>query len=405
MMSTLALCADVKQVASDERGWPQWWGPRRDAISTETGLLRVWPAAGPKLLWTADGIGKGYSSPIVAGGSVFITGDFGGQLKIMALSLDGKRKWAVTNGRSWVKSHPGSRSSCSYDDGLLYHMNAHGRLVCVDPDDGGERWSVNILEKYRQDNIVWGISESVLVSGDTVIATPAGYKSLMVAFDKKTGKEVWATEPLADEHPAYSSPLLVEVGGRRQIVTCGSRHVLGVDAATGKLIWKRRNALLKATVTLTPGFSGGYLFAAECSVKVNKSLCLKLDAGTGVAEKAWVLMSGNVAGNAVIRDGFIVASDSMKPQWYCIDVATGKVLHRKAGLRYGSSVFADGRYYCLCSDGVMLLMKVDRESFEEISRFRLVEGKKDVWAHPVICDGRLYLRYHGRLYCYDIGGR
>jgi len=116
-------------------------------------------------------------------------------------------------------------------------------------------------------------------------------------------------------------------------------------------------------------------------------------------------MSGNVAGNAVVRDGVIVASDSRKPQWYCIDLATGKVLHRKAGLRYGSAVFADGRYYCLCSDGVMLLMKVDRESFEEISRFRLVEGKKNVWAHPVICDGRLYLRYHDRLYCYDISGK
>jgi len=241
---------------------------------------------GAKLLWTADGIGKGYSSPIVAGGRIFITGDFGGQLKVMALSPGGKRKWAVANGRSWVKSHPGSRSSCTYDGGLLYHMNAHGRLVCIDPAGGGEKWSVNILERYRQDNIMWGISESLLVSGDTVIATPAGHKSLMVALDKKTGREVWATEPLADERPAYSSPLLVEVGGRRQIVTCGSRHVLGVDAATGKLIWKYRNALLTATVTLTPSFSGGYLFAAECSIKKDKSLCLRLDAGTGVAEEA-----------------------------------------------------------------------------------------------------------------------
>ncbi|MHC4252095.1 MAG: outer membrane protein assembly factor BamB family protein [Planctomycetota bacterium] len=405
MMSGSALCAGGRQVASDEPGWPQWWGPRRDAISTETGLLETWPAGGPALVWTADGVGKGYSSPIVAGGSIFITGDFGDQLKVLALSPDGRQRWAVTNGRSWKKSHPGSRSSCSYDDGLLYHMNAHGRLACMDPADGGEKWSVNILEKYRSANIMWGISESVLVSGNTVIATPAGAKGLMVAFDKKTGRQAWVTEHLADEHPGYSSPLLLEIGHRRQIVNCGSRHVFGVDAEDGKLIWKHRNALLDAGVTLTPSFSGGYLFAPECSRKMNKSLCLKLDAGTGMAEEAWVLMAGNVAGNAVIRDGLIVGSDSRKPEWHCIEAATGTVLHRKAGLRYGSAVFADGRYYCVCSDGVVVLMRADRKSFEEVSRFRWVEGKKDVWAHPVVCEGRLYLRYHDRLYCYDISGK
>ncbi|MBU8870553.1 MAG: hypothetical protein KOO60_06790 [Gemmatimonadales bacterium] len=125
-----------------------------------------------------------------------------------------------------------------------------------------------------------------------------------------------------------------------------------------------------------------------------------------MAKRAWVVLSGNAVGSAVLRDGFIVGSDHYTRGWVCIDVVTGKILHRsKAKLQYGSAVFADGCYYGVCSDGVVLLMKVDKESFKEISRFKLVEGKKDVWATPVICDGKLYLRYHDKLYCYDISGK
>jgi outer membrane protein assembly factor BamB len=403
--SSSALSAEGRLVASDEPGWPQWWGPRRDAISTETGLLETWPEGGPKLLWTADGIGKGYAAPIVAGGGIFISGDFGTELKVMALSLDGKRKWSVTNGRAWAKPHPGSRASCTYAGGLLYHMNAHGRLACLDPADGSERWTVNILDKFRAGNITWGISESVLVTGGKVIATPAGAKGLMAAFDAKTGKIVWVTEHLQDEQPGYASPLLVEFGGREQIVSSGSRHVFGVDAASGRLLWKHEHELPRGMVALTPSYSRGHLFVPECSRSGNKSLCLRLGADTGAPAKAWVMESANFTGSAVLRGGIIVASDSRKLQWYCIDAATGEMLHRKKGLKYGSAVYADGRYYCLCADGTVVMMKVDRRAFTELSRFKLVEKKGDVWAHPVICDGRLYLRYHDRLYCYDIRGR
>ena len=293
-----ALGAEGRLVASDEPGWPQWWGPRRDAISTETGLLETWPEGGPKLLWSADGMGKGYAAPIVAGGAIFITGDFGTELKVMALTLDGRRKWSVANGRAWAKPHPGSRSSCTYAGGPLYHMNAHGRLL-----------------------------------------------------------------------------------------------------------WKHVHELPRGMVALTPNYSRGHLFVPECSRTGNKSLCLNLDPRTGAPGKAWVMETANFTGSAVLKGGIIVASDSRKLQWYCIDAATGEMLHRKKGLKYGSSVYADGRYYCVCSDGVVLMMKVDRQAFTELSRFKLVEKKGDVWAHPVICGGRLYLRYHDRLYCYDVRGR
>ena len=148
-------------IASAAPDWPQWRGPRRDGISLETGLLRSWPEEGPRLLWSVSGIGRGYSSPIVVGDRVYITGDRGEDLAISVFTLDGEPQWKTTNGACWENSYPGARSSCTYDDGKLYHLNAHGRLVCLDAATGGEAWAVNVLEQYAAKNIMWGISESV----------------------------------------------------------------------------------------------------------------------------------------------------------------------------------------------------------------------------------------------------
>ena len=163
----------VRSVAPD---WPQWRGPRRDGISEEKGLLPSWPAGGPKRLWTASGIGNGYSSPIVVDGTIYITGDRGDDLIISALSADGSLRWQSRNGAAWKRSYPGARSSCTYDAGRLFHMNAHGRVACLDAATGTEVWSVNVLERFDAKNITWGISESLLVHGDRVFVTPAGAK-------------------------------------------------------------------------------------------------------------------------------------------------------------------------------------------------------------------------------------
>ena len=150
-------------VRSDMPDWSQWRGPRRDGISEETGLLPSWPAGGPARLWTAAGIGRGYSSPIVADETIYITGDEGNDLVISAFSLDGKLRWQAKNGAAWQRSFPGARSSCTYDHGKLYHMNAHGRLACLDAKTGSELWAVNVLERFEGKNITWGISESLLI--------------------------------------------------------------------------------------------------------------------------------------------------------------------------------------------------------------------------------------------------
>lgn len=186
-------------IGSAAPDWPQWRGPRRDGISAETGLMQSWPEGGPRLLWKVSGIGRGFSSPIVVGDRVCITGDQGKDLAISVFTLDGQPQWKTKNGACWQNPYPGARSSCTYDEGKLYHLNAHGRLVCLDAATGDEAWVVNVLERYAAKNITWGISESVVVHGDRVFSTPAGAKGLMVAHDKRTGAPIWASPALDGE--------------------------------------------------------------------------------------------------------------------------------------------------------------------------------------------------------------
>ncbi len=385
--------------------WPQWRGRHRDGISAETGLLQSWPEGGPKLLWKVSGIGRGYSSPIIVADAVYITGDEDKELVISAFTLDGQPRWKTTNGEPWKKSYPGARSSCCFDDGKLYHMNAHGRLACLDAVTGKEAWAVNMLERYAAKNIMWGISESVLVHGDRVFATPAGTKGLMVAHDKRTGAPVWATPALDGEHASYSSPVLIQAGKRKLLVNSCSKHVVAVDSVTGDLVWKLPHADPKNTVNTTPVLSGRMLLFTDSSPDYGVVFGVKLD--DDAASQVWSRELKITHGGAVSVAGRLLGSSTRGEVvgWLQADVETGRTTQVKAAgdLADGSMIVADGRFYCLTVRGTMTLQELTETGFRTAGTFRLAEGKdQDAWAHPVICQGRLFLRYHDVLYCYDV---
>jgi outer membrane protein assembly factor BamB len=177
-------------VASPEADWPQWRGKYRDGISDETGLLQSWPEGGPRLLWKTSGLGKGWSSPIIVGGTIYITGDVGDACTVFAFDLDGKPRWQAANGAAWRGSYPGARAACAYSEGRLYHMNAHGRVACLEAATGKELWAVNVLETFEAKNITWAMAECLLVDGPRLVVTPGGKKAMMAALDKITGKTV-----------------------------------------------------------------------------------------------------------------------------------------------------------------------------------------------------------------------
>ncbi len=396
--------ASGQLVASAEPGWPQWRGPRRDGVSDEKGLLQSWPEGGPKLLWKASPIGKGYSSPVISAGTIYITGDENEELHIFALDLDGKQKWRTTNTAAWTGSYPGSRSCGTVCEELFYHINAHARIVCLDTETGKEVWTLDALKTFGADNITWGISESPLIDRDRVIVTPCGTKALMVALDKRTGKVVWTTPPLADEAAGYPSPILVEIGGHRVIFSSTSKHSIAVDADTGRMLWKHRHLVLRPPmVTTTPIFARGALFVTNSSVKSNSFYRLNLTPDNSAVEQLWDAGLGTPHCTPIcVGTDLYCGSKGQAKGWRCIDTETGSFKYAAEDVEIGAQVFADGCLYCVSEDGSVRLLKPGDRRFERLGHFELVKQEKDFWANPVICDAKLYLRYHDSLYCYDI---
>ncbi len=396
--------ADDGLIASPESGWPQWRGPRRDGISPEKGLLKSWPQPGPTLLWQVDGIGKGWSSPVVVDRRVIVTGDVGDDLVVFAFDRDGRPLWRVKNGRSWTGSFPGARATCAVSDGRVFHVNAHGRTVCLDAGSGKEIWAVNVLRRFGAKNITWAISECLLVDGPRLIVTPGGTRALVAALDKSNGRTVWTTAPLGDDRTSHSSPILLRYGGRRLILNCSSAHGFGVDADDGKLLWTVPLKNQYGVNTATPIYGDGSVFFVTPYTQNGRLYRLRTNGQGMTAERQWTCSLDTVTGSGVLVDGTLFAGGYKKSKWwFAVDWQSGRTKSELKDLTTGAAIHADGRLYVLDESGTVGLLKPGPDGLELLGRFRLTTARiRDAWAHPVLLDGRLYLRLHNTLRCYDV---
>ena len=393
-------------IASPESGWPQWRGPRRDGISDEKNLLQSWPQDGPELLWEVGDLGTGWSSPIVVGSRLFITGDVGDDLVIFSFDFQGKPKWQAKNGRAWKGPYPGARASCAFSEGRLYNMNAHGRVVCLDAASGREIWAVNILERFEGKNITWALSECLLVDGPRLIVTPGGKKALMAALDKRDGHTIWTTAPVGNERTSHCSPILFRHGGRRVITSCSAAHGFGVDADTGKLLWTVPLKNQYGTNISTPVYGDGLVYYVTPYSEHGRAYRLDANRGGIAAKHAWTCELDTVTGAGVLVDGTLFSAGYRKSKWWFgLDWRTGRIKHERKDLTTGAAIYADDRLYCLDELGNVALLNPD--GLRKTGRFRLPVKKirRDAWAHPVLNDGRLYLRYHDTLWCHDVRER
>jgi outer membrane protein assembly factor BamB len=418
------MVAAITTLASHIRAgdWPQWRGPQRDAVCTETNLLSHWPDAGPKLLWKSAGLGRGYSAPVVVGDRIFLTGDVGEDVRVFALNLRGDRIWDSKNGRAWTGPYPGARASCTFHQGRLFHLNAHGRLACLDAATGAERWAVNLVERFGAKVIHWGLSENVLVDGARVIVTAGGRKALIAALDVGSGETVWASEPLllgASADPAherlaepageadaasYASPILVRINGRRLLLQCSLRHVFGADADTGELLWSRPLPTRYSVIATTPVWTGDGVFVTAPDGSGGALYRLRLHNQRIAVQEAWRTDLDACQGGVVHVNGTLYGARYRQARrWVALDAQTGAVRYELQGLAKGAPLWADGRLYCLAEDGEVALLKPTATEFEFAGRFRLVPQRvNDAWTHPVIANGRLFLRYHDTLFCFEI---
>lgn len=389
--------------------WPQWRGPNRDAVSTETGLLAEWDSSGPPLAWKASGLGRGYSSIALAGGRIYTMGDRGEQQFVIALDAkDGDQVWATPVGKKWNDGGP--RCTPTIDGDMVYAITPAGDLVCLDAKTGRGIWTKNFAKDFQGRMMSgWGFCESPLIDGPNLICTPGGDKATIVSLNKKSGKLNWSAAVPDCGGAAYSSIVVSNGGGVKQFVQLVGRGLAGVAAKDGKFLWMY-NRVANGTANIpTPIVKDDYIF---CSTGYNTGAALlKLERkGTSVAaNEVYFLRSDtmqNHHGGMVLIGDYVYCGRGHNNGFpICVELTTGKVAWDKGrGPGSGSAavVAADGRLYFRYENGVMALIEATPEGYHEKGTFKIPDCHDPSWPHPVVAGGKLYLREQDALLCYSL---
>ena len=388
----------------------EWRGPNRTGVYSESGLLKEWPAEGPKMLWHIDSLPTGYSSVAIAHNTVYITGLKDSMDYLLALDMNGKSKWEVPYGRGWDVSFTDTRCTPTIEDDRIYLSSGKGDVACVNALSGEINWQVKASEKFEGEFGTWGISESLLLWNDLVFYTPCGNNTAMVAFDKMTGETVWESKSINDK-PGYVSPLLINRNGKEQIVTVTENNAIGVDPSNGNIDWQfdygsYAAGQWKANInTNTPLYHDGKIFLTNGYDHHTVMLDLSEDAKS--VQVAYVDSLLDVHhGGAVHIEGYIYGANwinNRNGNWVCMEWETGKKMYETEWENKGSIISADGMLFCYDEkDGNVALVKADPKEFKVISSFKVPYGKGPYWAHMVINEGVLYVRHAKALMAYSI---
>ena len=389
----------------------QFRGPFRDGIYHDKGLLKKWPAAGPKLELQIAGIGKGYSQPIVYKGTIYTTGIKHDTMDVIsAYDLKGKLLWEQAYGKAWPNSFPDTRSTPTIQNDKIYLVGGMGIVCCLDAKDGKMLWSQDAQNEYKGEYHKWGIAESVLLTDKAAIYVTGGEVTSVVAFDKIAGKPLWKTKSLGGLR-AYASSLLIERNGLQIILAQTGNDLIGINAINGDILWSFNLIQFhlgesgKGVNTNTPIYKNGEIFVTSGYDHPAMMFSLSED-GHSVSLKWKNEELDTHHGGDVLVDGNLYGSNwqsNSKGQWVSVNWKTGKTNWVKDWFNKGSIIAADGSLYCYEEKGGnVALVQPDVTDFKIISTFKVAAGEGANWAHPAIYDGKLYLRHGNILLIYNI---
>jgi outer membrane protein assembly factor BamB len=397
--------------------WPQFRGPNRDGKCEETGLLKEWPEGGPKLLWKLTGLGRGYSTISIVGGKFFTMGDRKGEGDegsqfVLAFDLASRKElWATRIG---PPHSDGPRSTPTVDGELLYAVGTDGDLACLETATGKIRWQKSFARDFGGKMMsMWKFSESPLVDGDQVVCTPGGQDATIVALNKKTGEVIWkcAVPSLGDrgkDGAGYTSMVAAEIDGVRQYVQILGRGAAGVDAKTGKFLWGYNRIANRVANIPTPVVRENHVFVTT-SYKTGSALLKIVKDGEGFkAEEVYFLtprdFENHHGGVVLVGDNLYGGSGQNGGIPVCLDFLTGKIKWTKApvGKKSAAVLYADGNLVFRYEDGLVALIEATPDDFRVKGTFNAAVVDGPAWPYPVIHDGKLYLRAHNTLMCYDV---
>jgi outer membrane protein assembly factor BamB len=396
---TVALLAALPAVVSNRAldDWPQWRGPNRDGRSSETGLLKAWPAGGPPLAWRTTGAGDGYSSFATSGGRLFTLGARGGTEYVVAFDVaSGKRLWETAHGTRFSNDRgDGPRATPTIEGDRVYAFGASGDLSVLDAASGKVHWNVNVLKEFRGSNIQWGLSESPLVLADRILVNAGG---TIVALSKKDGKPIWKT---GGDEAGYSSAVVHKTGDVSQAIYFTGSRVIGVDVSSGRQLWSYSQVANRTANIATPIVRGNRVFVSS-DYGTGAALLELTPSGNNVTAKEVYFtrqMRNHHATSILVGDHLYGFSSAILT---AMKFDTGDVAWQDRSVGKGSLTFADDRLYLYSEGGVVGLAEASPAGYREHGRFELKTGRLPTWSHPVVSGGKLFLRDQDVIYAYDV---
>ena len=384
---------------------PRFRGPNSDGIFQESGLMKKWPEGGPKLAWSVDGLGKGYSSATVVDGTVYVTG-MDEQLKgwLFAFDSDGKLKWKTDYGNEMDRTGPasaGTRGTATVDGDRIFVMSSFGTLVIFETKEGKVLQSIDLLEKFGAKQAEFGFAECVLVDGEKVICTPGGVNAAIVALNRDTGDTIWKSEGLSSPS-GYCSARLIEHAGKKQLVTMLDNSIVSLDPDNGELLWQAEHTHRAGVQPNPPLYQDGMIYVS--SGMGTGGLMLQIADDSKSAESVWTdrTLDCQMQGTVLI-DGYIYGTaQSAENGLVCLELKTGKVMWNHGDIGQGIVFSADGMLYVYNTEGNVYLITPDPKEYKQVSEFSVTLGTDEHWAHPTIAAGLLFIRHGDVLMAYDI---
>jgi outer membrane protein assembly factor BamB len=411
----LTLCFLASAARADD--WPQWRGPQRDGTSKETGLLKEWPAGGPPLRWKMTDLDNGYSSFSVVGENLYTLGNEGMEKEFVQARAvsDGQRLWQTRLGNVGTNvaqaNYAAARSTPTVDGDYLYVLGSDGDLASIKRTDGKPRWQKNLRNDFGGKSGAWAYAESPLIDDEALICTPGGSEATLIALHKNTGAVIWKCAlPEADD-AAFSSVIQITSGGTKQYVQLLSKGLVGIEAKSGKLLWRYSKpvSIYGANIP-TPVAGQDYVYVASAGTG-GGAVHLIMKDGKFVAEEAYFSSKNPTAIGGAIKVGdYLYGTTGSALQ--CLKFTTGELLWEDRALGAASICYADNRLYLHGENGDVALVEPSSEAYRPKGKFtppdqpRHTRGQMEKsWSYPVVANGRLYIRDHAVLWCYDISAK
>ncbi|HYT90008.1 MAG TPA: PQQ-binding-like beta-propeller repeat protein [Gemmataceae bacterium] len=411
--------------------WPVFLGPTGDSVSSEKGILSPWPEKGPRIVWHKE-IGTGYAMPVISRGRLFLFDRQGTRATLNCWKSEtGEPLWKFdypTDYRDMYGYNGGPRCCPVVDDDRVYIYGVEGMLHCVRVADGKPVWKVDTRAEFGVVQNFFGVGSTPVVEGDLLIVqvggSPKGSErqdfadlkgngSGVVAFDKLTGKVRYK---ITDELASYASPVLATINGRRWCFVLARGGLIGFEPASGKVDfhfpWRAES--LESVSAANPVVVGDQVFISE-TYGPGGALLQVRPGGHKVlwtdAEKRRDKSMQCHWMTPIYKDGYLYGCSGRheNADLRCIELATGKVMWRQQRLLRTSLLMVDGHFVCLSEEGILYLLKVNPQRYEEVSRVELREaaGKEPLlrepcWAAPILAHGLLYVRGNDRLVCLEL---